>query len=167
MAVKDNQKMKLSFLFTPEGFRPDISAADILQEEEEIREWTGERAYGSLYRLGMEGRVQEMSVSAGFLYQVAAAFFAQLTNLSELELARENARVSLSADTAEELLTAVPFVIGAEHVTKGWIGRVFSRLNEIFSEEISAYDGTVEMYFAEKNQKLKVPERVFFSPGGE
>ena len=162
MAVKDNQKMKLSFLFTPEGFQPDITAADILRGEEEVREWTGERAYGSLYRLGMEGRAQELSASAGFLYQVAAAFFAQLTNLPELELARENARVSLSADTAEELLAAVPFVIGAEHVTKGWIGRVFSRLNGIFSEEMSAYDGTVEMYFAEKNQKLKVPERVFF-----
>ena len=31
-----------------------------------------------------------------------------------------------------------------------------------FAEEIAGYEGTVEMYLTEKNQKLHVPERVFF-----
>ena len=59
-------------------------------------------------------------------------------------------------------MEAVPFVIGAEYVTKEWIKRVFSKLNDIFAEEIAGYEGTVEMYLTEKNQKLHVPERVFF-----
>ena len=63
---------------------------------------------------------------------------------------------------SEELLEAVPFVIGAEYVTKEWIKNVFSKLNDIFAEEIAGYEGTVEMYLTEKNQKLHVPERVFF-----
>ena len=162
MAVKENQKMKLSFLYTPDGFRPDISPADTLLEKDEIKKWMGASAYHSLYEEGISGKAEEVSASAGFLYQVAAKFFAQLTDLPELELARESAKVVLSDEVSEELLSAVPFVIGAEHVTKGWIKAVFQELNEIFAEEIRAYDGTVEMYLTEKNQALKVPERVFF-----
>ena len=157
MSVKDNKKMHLSFLFTSEGFRPDI-----FQNEDEIKIWTGETAYRSLYQFGMEGKPEHATPSAGFLYQVAAAFFARLTDLPELELVRENAKVSLSSEALEELLAAVPFVIGAEYVTEGWIKSVFSKLNDIFAEEIVGYDGTVEMYLTEKNQKLHVPERVFF-----
>ncbi len=157
MSVKDNKKMHLSFLFTSEGFRPDI-----FQNEDEIKIWTGETAYRSLYQFGMEGKPEDATPSAGFLYQVAAAFFARLTDLPELELVRENAKVSLSSGALEELLAAVPFVIGAEYVTEGWIKSVFSKLNDIFAEEIVGYDGTVEMYLTEKNQKLHVPERVFF-----
>ncbi len=162
MAVKENQKMKLSFLYTPDGFRPDISPTDTLLEKDEIKKWMGASAYHSLYEEGISGKAEEVSASAGFLYQVAAKFFAQLTDLPELELARESAKVVLSDEVSEELLSAVPFVIGAEHVTKGWIKAVFQELNEIFAEEIRAYDGTVEMYLTEKNQALKVPERVFF-----
>lgn len=163
MAEKDKQKKPLSFLFTPEGFRPDISMAEMTKDrEEELKSWTGEAAYRALYRLGLEGRAEDATASAGFLYQVSERFFAQLTDLPELELARENAKVALSDEVSEELLASVPFVIGAEHVTKGWLKDVFSRLNGIFADEIAAYDGTVEMYFTEKNQKLKVPERVFF-----
>lgn len=162
MSVKDNQKIKLSFLYTPDGFRPDISSEVAIQGKDEIKKWTGALAYHSLYQLGISGKAEDLSASAGFLYQVAAKFFTQLTDLPELELARENAKVSLSDEVSEELLSAVPFVIGAEHVTKGWIRDVFGKLNEIFAEEISAYDGTVEMYLTEKNQALKVPERVFF-----
>ena len=157
MSVKDNKKMHLSFLFTSEGFRPDI-----FQNEDEIKIWTGETAYRSLYQFGMEGKPEDATPSAGFLYQVAAAFFTLLTDLPELELVRENARISLSNEVSEELLEAVPFVIGAEYVTKEWIKNVFSKLNDIFAEEIAGYEGTVEMYLTEKNQKLHVPERVFF-----
>lgn len=162
MSVKENQKIKLSFLFTSDGFRPDVSSADTLPQKDEIKKWTGALAYRSLYQLGISGKAEDVSASAGFLYQVAAKFFSQLTDLPELELARESAKVSLSDEAAEELLSAVPFVIGAEHVTKGWLKGAFEKLNEIFAEEISAYDGTVEMYLTEKNQTLKVPERVFF-----
>lgn len=157
MAVIGNQRMHLSFLFTPEGFQPDI-----LQKEEETKKWTGETAYRLLYQFGLEGKPEDTTASAGFLYQVAATFFTRLTDLPELELVRENAEVSLSDEAVEELLAAVPFVIGAEYVTKGWIRNVFSKLNDIFAEEIAGYDGTVEMYLTEKNQKLHVPERVFF-----
>ena len=85
-----------------------------------------------------------------------------LTDLPELEIARENAEVPLSDEISERLLNSVPFGIGTEYITQAYLRRLFSLLNEEFSEEISAYQGTVQMFLAEKSQKLRVPERVFF-----
>lgn len=146
----------LSFIFTPDGFRPDVSDGD------DISNWTNEGGYPLLYESGLKAAPEDMSPSARFLYQVAAAYFKQLTDIPELELAREQVQVPVSEELCEELLQSVPFAIGAEYVTAEWIEQVFVRLTGIFAGEISAYNGTVEMYLTEKNQDLHVPERVFF-----
>ncbi len=152
----------MRFLFTAEGFSPDTSGLISEEEREEAKKWTGEDGFRTLYQLGLKGRPGEMSPTEGFLYQVASAFLQRLTDLPELELSRENVKVTLTEEAAEELLWAVPFAIGAEYITKKWLQKVFRKLQAIFAEEISSYDGTVEMYLTEKNQKLRVPERVFF-----
>lgn len=152
----------IKFLFTPEGFYPDVSAPVSEQEREEIKQWSKERGYPALYRLGLGGRPEEAAPSEMFLYQVSKTFFEQLTDMPELELARENIKVALTDEVSERLLLAVPFMIGAEHITKKWLQKVFRELQLIFAEEISHYEGTVDMYLTEKNQKLRVPERVFF-----
>lgn len=85
-----------------------------------------------------------------------------LTSLLELEVAREDVKTEPSEEICRQLLDAVPFVIGSEHLTKKWIGRMFGKLADIFREEIRSYDGTVAMYLAEKSQHLRVPERIFF-----
>lgn len=152
----------IKFLFTPEGFYPDVSAPASEQEREEIKQWSKEQGYPALYRLGLGARPEEAAPSEMFLYQVSKTFFEQLTDMPELELARENIKVALTDEVSERLLLAVPFMIGAEHITKKWLQKVFRELQLIFAEEISHYEGTVDMYLTEKNQKLRVPERVFF-----
>lgn len=152
----------IKFLFTPEGFYPDVSAPVSEQEREEIKQWSKEQGYPALYRLGLGARPEEAAPSEMFLYQVSKTFFEQLTDMPELELARENIKVVLTDEVSERLLLAVPFMIGAEHITKKWLQKVFRELQLIFAEEISHYEGTVDMYLTEKNQKLRVPERVFF-----
>lgn len=152
----------IKFLFTPEGFYPDVSAPVSEQEREEIKQWSKEQGYPALYRLGLGARPEEAAPSEMFLYQVSKMFFEQLTDMPELELARENIKVALTDEVSERLLLAVPFMIGAEHITKKWLQKVFRELQLIFAEEISHYEGTVDMYLTEKNQKLRVPERVFF-----
>ncbi len=67
-----------------------------------------------------------------------------------------------SDDMREKLLRAVPFALGTENITGGWIDNQFKRLAAVFASEISSYDGQVSMYFTEKSQKLHVPERIFF-----
>ena len=62
----------------------------------------------------------------------------------------------------ERLLYAVPFVLGSEYVNEVWLNRQYRRLRDVFRGEIAAYSDTVALYFAEKSQKLHVPERIFF-----
>lgn len=146
----------LSFLFTPDGFRPDVS------EGEENAVWMEDGGFPALYESGLKDAPETMSPSARFLNQTAASFFKQLTDLPELELAREQVQVPVPEELCEELLQSVPFAIGAEYVTADWIKNVFERLTDIFRKEIAVYSGTVEMYLTEKNQDLHVPERIFF-----
>ena len=162
MAVKANQRTAVRFLFTPDGFTPDASSLNSEAEFRAAETWAEQGGYPALYQCGLEGKPEDAGPSESFLYQVAAVFFRQLTDLPELEIVRGKAKVVLPDEVAEELLRAVPFAIGAEHITKKWLKNVFQKLQAIFTKEISAYDGTVEMYLTEKNQALRVPERVFF-----
>ena len=94
--------------------------------------------------------------------QAAEEFVRTLTDIPELEIAREEVKVLPSEETEETLLAAVPFGIGTEHITPAWIRGIFARLNEVFAREIVANEGTVQLYLTEKSQQLRVPERVFF-----
>ena len=152
----------LSFIFTPDGFRPDISEAAGGWKQEDITRWSKESGLPALYDTGLQAAPKEMTQSARFLYQTAAAFFRQLTELPELELAREQVQVPVPEEMCEELLLSVPFAIGAEYITEGWIRNIFEGLTRIFRREIAGYSGTVELYLTEKNQNLHVPERIFF-----
>ena len=96
---------------------PDVSSLDTEAALEEAKQWTIDGGYPSLYRFGLEGKPEDATPSESFLYQVAAAFFGGLTDLPELEIARGKAKVILTDEAAEELLWAVPFAIGAEHIT--------------------------------------------------
>ncbi|MBD5461068.1 MAG: DEAD/DEAH box helicase [Lachnospiraceae bacterium] len=115
-----------------------------------------------LYQMGLEEETQGFTMSGRFLQQVAATFFKELTALPELELMRENVVVPLSEMTLQRLLQAAPYTIGAEYIDEKWIQHIFQRLESVFRKEISGYAGSVELYLTEKNQNLRVPERIFF-----
>lgn len=85
---------KLSFIFTPDGFYPDTAGSGSAgtQAEETVR-WTQDGGFPALYDLGLKTAQGEMSPSARFLYQISSVFFRQLTELPELELARERVQV--------------------------------------------------------------------------
>ena len=126
----------LSFIFTPDGFCPDASDGG------EYSAWMNDGGFSALYEAGLKAAPKTMSPSARFLYQTAAAYFKQLTDLPELELARDQVRVPVSEELCEELLQSVPFAIGAEYVTADWIRNVFGKLTDIFRKEIAGYGGT-------------------------
>lgn len=153
---------QLRFLFTKDGFIPDITGTMSEQEQNAAKEWMGKDAFLKLYEFGAGARPEHLSASASYLYTVASAFFRGLTELPELEIAREKAKVSLSKEQIESLLEAAPFGLGAENITAGWIRNIMKEFQKIYRSEIKEYNGTVEMYLSEKNQDLHVPERIFF-----
>lgn len=158
----------INFIFTPDGFVPDAASVNNVDM---LEFWMDRGGYPALYEAGLGEVPGGISPAALFLYRVSAKFFRCLTDLPELELAREQVKVKLSAADASELLSGAPFAIGSEYLTEQWLRRVFGRLQEIFAEEIRRYSGSVSMYLTEKNQDLRVPERVFFhlveNPRGE
>ena len=151
----------ISFIFTAEGFYPDLNDTTEVKAFAEGQKWK-KNPMGMLYELGAGAKPDTMTSSARFLYTVSAAFFKRLTELPELEIAREKAKVTLDQATTDYLMEAVPFGVGAENITETWLKNIFKGLKKVFKEQIREYDGSVEMYLTEKNQDLHVPERVFF-----
>lgn len=152
----------LQFIFTEEDFHFDIPLTAMPDKVHKmVEEFAADRFY-ALYRMGLGEKPEGLSPAGSFLYLLADTFFKSLTNLPELELVRAEVCAEPSEEQEAALLQAVPFGIGAEYITPKWIKKMYQRLNTIFAEEIAKYDGTVEMYLTEKNQRLRVPERIFF-----
>ena len=158
--MQNSQTMQ--FAFTADGFVP-IADAQLLNDadRERLSRFEQDR-FAALYAMGLQGGAETASASAAFLALLSDTFFKRLTDLPDLELLRENARVELSEQDMESLLRAVPFALGAEHITDKWLQRQCDGLNEVFAREMGAYSGTVALYLAERSQNLRVPERVFF-----
>jgi len=151
----------LELTLTADGFIPELSRQPGEEERALLARWKADR-WAELYHLGLGERPAGLSQPGLYLYAVAEAFFRALTSLPELELERESAQVPLSDEEAGRLLRAVPFATGSEYIDRAWLERAFERLKEVFSREIRVCDGTVAFYLAEQNQRLRVPERVFF-----
>ena len=153
---------KLNFLFTPDGFMPDINGELTEEEKAEASLWAGDSGYTKLYFFGAGPRPDQLTTSTSYLYLVASSFFRALTDLPELEIAREKAKAKLTPEQMDYLLSAAPFGLGSENITESWIKNLYKQFQKQYKQEIKAYDGTVEMYLAEQNQDLHVPERIFF-----
>lgn len=152
-------KSAINFIFTKEGFIAEINESGKARETARLFE---KNRYEALYRMGFENKPAGINPSEEFMYRVAEAFFEALTDIPELELAREKVKVKPSEDIIEKLLGITPFAIGSEFIDRQWIKKIFKKLEKVFSEEIREYNGTVGMYLTEKNQNLHVPERIFF-----
>ena len=152
----------LRFLFTPDGFMPDITGEMDEALRNEAFAWLGDKAHEKLFTLGAGARPEKMTPSAAFLYQVSASFFQMLVTLPELEIARDKIKVPLPESEIQQLLNAVPYGIGSENITPAWLKKRYRQFLKIFKKEIKVYPGSVELYLSEKNQNLHVPERIFF-----
>lgn len=152
---------KLCFIITKDGFRAD----DIVYTDKRLQEYVGDLSkapYNALYELAFRERPECFDAAGVYLCQLAERFIEELTAVSGLELSREKTELVPSEESIDILLCSVPFTLGAEFVTRTWIKRQYRRLLAVFSKQIKAYSGKVSLYFAEKSQKLHVPERVFF-----
>ena len=144
----------LRFRFLPSLFAVDDATYSGAFKDEPIN---------ALYNLGFDVRPVASLDDAGlFLWQIADSFLTELSRTEGLELSRENTAVSLTDDLTESLLSSLPFAPGSENVNAEWIQALWAKLNGCFSYEIKNYSGTVALYLAEKDEHLKVAERIFF-----
>ena len=157
-----DKKERLHFLYTQNGFGLDRQQ-DLT--EKDLMKWTHrftENKLQALYDLGFLQKPLWLDAAGSFLYRLTDAFQKNLTRQPDLELRRHRISIEPDEDTVEDLFTSVPFAPGSEYVDREWIRAQFSALLDIYKKEIKSYDGTVSLYLADKSQKLKVPERIFF-----
>lgn len=109
---------KLLFLFTKQGFRVDeatvLSAKDTAQ-------WAArftQDPYKALYCLAFQEKPACFDAAGGFLCQLAERFAEDLAAAPGLELTRQSTEITPADSSLEQLLNCVPFVLGAEFVTK-------------------------------------------------
>ena len=157
-----SQTAEISIIFTPKGFYADGNVELMSEADCERYKCYEQDAFRTLYFLGLRETPESIGQTERFLYLVASAFFRKLTDIPELEIARERVNVAPNAEDCEKLLQSLPYSIGTEYVDETWMTCVFEELNEIFKREITNYKGTVALYLAEQNKNLHVPERVFF-----
>lgn len=152
---------KLRFIITKVGFRVD---EDVYTEKEpkNLAENFAKAPYETLYEMSFQKCPDCFDTAGLFLHQLSERFGEELTHISGLELSRENTELAPCEEIIEILLNSVPFAFGAENVTGTWIKRQYRKLLAVFKKQISAYQGKVSLYLAEKSQKLHIPERIFF-----
>ncbi len=154
--------LSLNFIFTENSFIVDTHEGEL---SDHAKEWSARfdnDRYDALYQLSFSEKESWFAPSMLFLHRLSDAFIRALTRLPELELLRERAIIVPDTDVIYELLESLPYGIGTEHVNEAWIENIFRKLNEVYARELSAYVGTAELYLVEKNQKLRVPGRIFF-----
>lgn len=153
---------KLCFILTKNGFQVDEATA---VSTEEIYTWKNNFAgspYETLYELAFQERPVFFDAAGTFLCQLAEQFISDLAVAPGIELSRAKTEILPSSEGMDRLLKSVPFVLGSEHITEVWVRKQYRKLRDIFRHQITVYSGTVSLYFAEKNQKLHIPERIFF-----
>lgn len=155
------EKNSLRFVFTHTGLYAEYSQEQASQADILWKNRFDENSYEALYHYGMEN-IEAGTATAVFVKKTVKVYLEQLTRMPELEMLREKASISLSKEEKDKLLLAVPFAVGSEYITQWWLEHIFEQLNQIFQMEMKSYEGTVALYLEEKNQTLRVPERVFF-----
>lgn len=178
---QEEQKMHdnliLELYYRPSGFQASLSAAQGKRgrkkaedgkdnEEQHLqRQWYAcltENPWSGLYHLGFLTQGEWMHPSVAYLHRIAEHLIRKIASKPELELLRDEVEIPLESEEQEELLQALPFVIGGEFADSSWLLNIWEQLSACFREEMRNYDGTAAAYFAEQNMELTVAGRVFF-----
>lgn len=153
-------EIMFQYIITEDGFtldfdfrETDVDKADLLDN---AKKWE------TLYNASFLEPPRELKSAGVYLYRVAKSFVQCLTREPDLEVLREEIKVVPDEVILEQLLSSVPFTLGSEFVTEGWICHAFEEFGKVFSGEIKKYDGSVALYLSGKSQRLRVPERLFF-----
>ena len=154
---------QLSFIFTPQGFVCDIACdpetghPNVAPESAGFLDAFMEDRIGALLDLGFQEAAAWFSPSMRFLHRLASTFLRDTCQSPDIELLRERAPMEPLDSTIQELLLALPFTPGAEHVDESWLAHIWEDLAAVFRDQIAAFDGTVDQYVTTRTQDLRVP----------
>ncbi len=169
------KNLKLEIFFKPSGFMADLTEVSEKhgtknqQAQDTKRKSTlqwhkslSEEPWKGFYHIGFLTDTDWMNPSVAYLHLISERLIRRLSAKPELELMRADVELPLTTEDSEELLEALPFVVGGEFVNEVWLKEAWERLLNCFREEIREYDGNAAAYFSEYNTGISVAGRVFF-----
>lgn len=151
-------------VFTEDGFIYIPPRAEPEGTEKAFAEAYKADAYDALFALCFadgDGVSVLEDAKFSYLYRLGEEFLAQLSSDYSLQLTRR-AEISPSEEISARLLEALPFALGAENVTSGWLDNVWSRLCGRFNAALEKYDGTPAEYINSRKPGQNVMGRVYF-----
>ena len=149
--TKREVKKIVQACFKPGGFTMDFPEEEAFQN---ARKAFLRDPWRALYKTGFVPDDQEESETVRWLHRLALAYVRELIAQPALEVTREQTTVPLNEEVSARLLDALPYGLGTEYVTREWLDMAWAHFTQVFQEEIAVYDGTVDVYFAEKLQNL-------------
>lgn len=157
------QKTYLDFLIRPNGFVCDFQkgVADNEPAAKLMAEFLVDKN-AALYDISFKEPEQWYSPSLMYLHTVGSAFVNAVSRTPDLEVLRDRAAPDVDAVDLRKLASRAPFIPGSEFIDSDWVSGIWNDLLEVYRREVSAFDGTVELYLAGKNQNLRIPGRIFF-----
>lgn len=149
------------FIIDYDTFSTKKTIVDTTYTNEEWYERFRSNKYEALFYFGFENKV-DYSPSIDYLYFISNYFIDQIAKQSDIELTREKTLITLSDDDVDMLLSAMPYCIGMEYVTRTWLLQIWGHLSQMFSDAIKGYDGSVESFLMQHNANIHIVGRVFF-----
>jgi len=130
--------------------------------QEEIYKRFLENPNEALIFLGFSDRTGFMSDSLHYFRQIASTFVKKLSMNPDIKVLREKIVVDIAEEEIEQLLKNAPYLKGIENLNQIWLEQAWEKLNQVFSNMIQSYKGSVEDFFAAFNPNLQLIGRVFF-----
>ena len=161
-------KRELIVLIHQEGFELDWQETEEPSEKEHLfvqqdlfEKWR-ENPYKALFCIGFTGLSIPVSDSLRFLYNTALIFVKALAKKPDMEFLREKTVVEPEPEEMESIINNAPFMNGAEYIDIEWVTNVWRKLNDLFIDQISHYQGSVAEFFASLNPFVHTMGRIFF-----
>lgn len=115
-----------------------------------------------MFFIGFLEKTEGLTESASYLRLIIATFIKKLSMNPDIELLREKTIVDIEKAVIKDLLDSAPYLTGSEYLSGEWIEKLWHKLNNSFSELITAYKGSVAEFFSSFNHNINLVGRVFF-----
>ncbi|WP_136809621.1 DEAD/DEAH box helicase [Desulfosediminicola flagellatus] len=132
----------------------------ILQNE--IYEHYSSEPESWLFYLGFCNKKIRLSPSLTFWRRFSGLFVHKLSLTPDIEQLRGDVSIPLTDDELSELIETVPLMAGGEYLHAEIVFELWNELQELFSQKISAYDGSVEEFVKEYSPDVHLVGRIYF-----
>jgi len=112
--------------------------------------------------LGFSDPTIPLSEGLHYLRNICRRFTHALTHIPEIEISRGDTLIALPDNEADQLILEAPFFFGSEYINSSFITGIWKEMQRTFSDEVSAFKGTVAAYIRQYRKDVHLAGRIYF-----